>query len=161
MKKGDFCFRIQYPDSRQRKPGFKYADADCTQRAPGLARISHQISAAAADPGMSAAAPIHAEHELGALGRIPRHTGRGLQLRCRSPAESSRRAPCIHARLRRLATKTGEKCGLEAFRCFNFGIEVKSGIGNCRSGIARSRVARIVFGQPWDAYRCLERKKRM
>ena len=30
-----------------------------------------------------------------------------------TPAESSRRAPCIHARLRRLATKPGEKCGLE------------------------------------------------
>ena len=29
-----------------------------------------------------------------------------------TPAESSRRAPCIHARLRRLATKPGEKCGL-------------------------------------------------
>ena len=28
------------------------------------------------------------------------------------PAESSRRAPCSHARLRRLATKPGEKCGL-------------------------------------------------
>jgi len=33
-----------------------------------LARNSHEFSAAAADPGMSAAAPIHAEHELGALG---------------------------------------------------------------------------------------------
>ncbi len=30
-----------------------------------------------------------------------------------TPAESSRRAPCINARLRRLATKAREKCGLE------------------------------------------------
>ena len=29
-----------------------------------------------------------------------------------TPAESSCRAPCIHARLRRLVTKPGEKCGL-------------------------------------------------
>ena len=29
------------------------------------------------------------------------------------PAESSRRAPCSHARQRRLATKPGEKCGLK------------------------------------------------
>jgi len=64
---------------------------------------------------MSTAVPFHASHEMGALGRIPRRTGQGLQLRCRSPAESSRRAPCIHARLRRLATKPGEKCGLIAF----------------------------------------------
>jgi hypothetical protein len=25
-------------------------------------------------------------------------------------------APCIHARLRRLATKSGEKCGLETYK---------------------------------------------
>ncbi len=30
-----------------------------------------------------------------------------------TPVEPSGRAPCIHARLRRLATKSGEKCGLE------------------------------------------------
>jgi hypothetical protein len=40
-----------------------------------------------------------------------------------TPAESSRRAghkapdaPCIHTRLRRLATKPSEKCGLERLR---------------------------------------------
>ena len=31
-----------------------------------------------------------------------------------TPAEPSGRAPCFHARLRRLATKPGEKCGLAA-----------------------------------------------
>ena len=35
-----------------------------------------------------------------------------LDVQSSTPAESSRRAPCIHARLRRLATKPGEKCGL-------------------------------------------------
>jgi hypothetical protein len=59
-------------------------------------RISRQISAAAADPVMSTALP-----SVGFLD-VPSST----------PAEFSRRAPCIHARLRRLATKPGEKCGL-------------------------------------------------
>jgi hypothetical protein len=40
-----------------------------------------------------------------ALGRAPRHT---VEYAC----GALRRAPCIHARLRRLATKPGEKCGL-------------------------------------------------
>jgi hypothetical protein len=40
-----------------------------------------------------------------ALGRAPRHT---VEHACGALG----RAPCIHARLRRLATKTGEKCGL-------------------------------------------------
>ena len=61
-----------------------------------LARISHQFSTAAADSGMSTA--------LRLVGF--------LDVLSSTPAESSLRAPCIHARLRRLATKTGEKCGL-------------------------------------------------
>jgi tRNA threonylcarbamoyladenosine biosynthesis protein TsaB len=67
-----------------------------TPKPESLTRISHQISAAAADPGMSAAL-----RSVGFLDVLPS-----------TPAESSRRAPCIHARLRRLATKSGEKCGL-------------------------------------------------
>jgi hypothetical protein len=61
------------------------------------ARISHQLSTAEADPGMSTA--------LRSAGF--------LDVLSSTPAESSRRAPCIHARLRLLATKPGEKCGLE------------------------------------------------
>jgi len=63
-----------------------------------LARISHQVSTAAADPGMSTALRL-----VGLLD-VPSST----------PAESSPRAPCSHARLHRLATKPGEKCGLES-----------------------------------------------
>ncbi len=68
-----------------------------------LIRISHGLSTAAADPGMSTslrsvglldvlveACSFAAGYACGALGR----------------------APCIHARLRRLATKSREKCGL-------------------------------------------------
>jgi len=51
-----------------------------------LARIIHRVSTAAADPVLSAALRI-VEQACGALGR----------------------APCIHARLRRLATKPREK----------------------------------------------------
>jgi hypothetical protein len=66
---------------------------------PGvLTRISHRLSTAAADPGMSAA--------LRPVGR--------LDVLSSTPAAPSRRAPCIHARLRRLATKSGEKSGLIA-----------------------------------------------
>jgi hypothetical protein len=65
-----------------------------------LARISHQLTTAEADPGMSTA--------LRSVGF--------LDVLSSTPAESSRRAPCIHARLRLLATKPGEKCGLEAGR---------------------------------------------
>src|SRR5512139_2927980 len=61
-----------------------------------LARISHQISAAEADPGMSTA--------LRSVGF--------LDVLSSTPAESSWRAPCSHARLRLLATKPGEKRGL-------------------------------------------------
>jgi hypothetical protein len=52
-----------------------------------------------------------------ALCRAPRHT---VEYACGALG----RAPCIHARLRRLATKSGEKCGLglrdrtvESHRC--------------------------------------------
>ena len=60
--------------------------------AMNLTRISHQISAAAADPGMSTA--------LRSVGF--------LDVLSSTPAESSRRAPCSHARLRRLATNLHE-----------------------------------------------------
>jgi hypothetical protein len=67
-----------------------------------LARISHQLSAAATDPGMSTA--------LRSVGR--------LDVLSSTPAAPSGRAPCIHARLRRLATKSGEKSGLgTSFAC--------------------------------------------
>jgi len=39
--------------------------------------------------------------------------GRRLDVLSRTPAAPSGRAPCIHARLHRLATKSGEKSGLE------------------------------------------------
>ena len=61
-----------------------------------LARISHQFSTAAGGSGHVYCV---------ALGRAPRHT---VVFAC----GALRRSPCIHARLRRLATKTGEKCGL-------------------------------------------------
>ena len=60
-----------------------------------LTRFSHGLSTAAADPGMSTA--------LCSVGF--------LDVLSSTPAESSRRAPCIHARLRRLATKPREKSG--------------------------------------------------
>ncbi len=64
-----------------------------------LARISHQASTAATDPGMSTA--------LRSLGL--------LDVLLSTPAGPLGRAPCIHARLRRLATRPGEKSGLECF----------------------------------------------
>ena len=60
------------------------------------ARISPRVFTAAADPGMSTA--------LRSVGFL-----NGLSS---TPVESSLRAPCIHARLLRLATKPWEKCGL-------------------------------------------------
>ncbi len=57
-----------------------------------LARIIHEASAATAGPGMSA---------------VLRSVG-FLDVLSSTPAESSRRAPCIHARLRRLATNLHE-----------------------------------------------------
>ena len=74
----------------------KMAENAPTNEEVGLARISHQVSTAAADPGMSTA--------LRSVGL--------LDVLSSTPAGSSRRAPCIHARLRRLATEPGEKCGL-------------------------------------------------
>jgi hypothetical protein len=71
--------------------------ARCCRHA--LARISHQLSAAASDSGMSTA--------LRSVGR--------LDVLSSTPAAPSGRAPCIHARLRRLATKPGEKSGLGVF----------------------------------------------
>jgi hypothetical protein len=72
--------------------GWNFASTGLTM----LTRISHQLSTAAADPGMSTA--------LRSVGL--------LDVLSSTPAEPSRRAPCSHARLRRLATKPGEKCGL-------------------------------------------------
>jgi hypothetical protein len=56
---------------------------------------------------MSTAVPIYTQHKLGALCRAPRRT---VKYVCGALG----RAPCIHARLRRLATKPREKCGLTA-----------------------------------------------
>jgi hypothetical protein len=61
-----------------------------------LTRISHQPSTAAADPGMSTA--------LRSVGL--------LDVLSSTSAGPLGRASCIHARLHRLATKPGEKCGL-------------------------------------------------
>ncbi len=58
----------------------------------GLTRIIHEASTAAADPGMFTA--------LRSVGF--------LDVLSSTPAESSHRAPCIHARLRRLATNLHE-----------------------------------------------------
>jgi hypothetical protein len=58
----------------------------------GLTRIIHEASTAAADPGMSTA--------LRSVGF--------LDVLSSTPAESSGRAPCIHVRLRRLATNLHE-----------------------------------------------------
>jgi hypothetical protein len=57
-----------------------------------LTRIIHEAFTAAADPGMPAA--------LRSVGF--------LDVLSSTPAESFRRAPCIHARLRRLATNLHE-----------------------------------------------------
>ena len=54
---------------------------------------------------MSTVVPNYAVHNLGALHRAPRRT---VEYACGALS----RAPCIHARLRGLATKSGEKCGL-------------------------------------------------
>ena len=70
--------------------------ATLRRRCADLARISHQLSAAASDSGMPTA--------LRSVGR--------LDVLSSTPAAPSRRASCIHARLRRLATKPGEKSGL-------------------------------------------------
>jgi hypothetical protein len=57
-----------------------------------LTRITHEASTAAADPGMSTA--------LRSVGF--------LDVRSSTPAESFRRAPCSHARLRLLTTSLHE-----------------------------------------------------
>ncbi len=81
-----------------------------------LARISHRLSTAAADPGMSAA--------LRSVGF--------LDVLSSTPAESSRRAPCIHARLRRLATKPCEKSGLERLEAMGLWALILRGCGRSR-----------------------------
>jgi hypothetical protein len=68
-----------------------------------LTCISRQISTAEADPGMSTALL-----SVGLL-NILSSMSAGLSV---ALAEMLPDAPCIHARLRLLATKPGEKCGL-------------------------------------------------
>jgi len=63
----------------------------------GLACISHQIPTVAPQSSMSAA--------LRSVGL--------LDILSSMPCGALRRAPCIHARLRRLATEHGEKCRLD------------------------------------------------
>jgi len=62
-----------------------------------LTSVSHQLSTAATQSGMSTA--------LRSVGL--------LDILSSMPPGALSRAPCIPARLRRLATKPGEKCGLE------------------------------------------------
>jgi hypothetical protein len=89
-----------------------------------LARISHQLAAAALDPGMSAAL----------------RSVECLDVLSSTPAAPSGRVPCIHARLRRLATKSGEKSGLDA--C--------PGLGGYFSLYAKiSRAPTRSAGKPW------------
>ena len=45
----------------------------------------------------------------------------------KSASEALGRAPCIHARLHRLATKPGEKCGLGEVEFMEFGIRILDG----------------------------------
>jgi hypothetical protein len=80
--------------------GLKTLQVSCIRSRCGLfwyvARTSHQVSTAAAYSGMST---------FVALPRAPRRT---VEYACGALG----RAPCMHARLCRLATKPGEKCGL-------------------------------------------------
>jgi len=68
----------------------------------------HDTTTAGANPHFSQAfyCGVGYGHVYGVvLGRAPRHT---VKYAC----GALRRAPCIHTRLRRLATKSCEKCGL-------------------------------------------------
>jgi hypothetical protein len=70
---------------------------------------SHQISAAAADPGMPAVFPIM--HCI--IRRARSDSSTYCRVRLRNPPFARRLAKRrSHARLHRLATKPGEKCGL-------------------------------------------------
>jgi hypothetical protein len=69
-----------------------FAGPDKMSQCVILSRIIHEAFTAAADPGMPAA--------LRSVGF--------LDVLSSTPAESSLRAPCIHARLRRLATNLHE-----------------------------------------------------
>ena len=75
-----------------------------------LAHISHRLSTAAADTGMTTVVPIYTQHKLGALLRAPRRT---VEYACGALSRALLAKRRIHARLRRLATKPCEKCGLE------------------------------------------------
>jgi hypothetical protein len=68
-----------------------------------LTRISHQFSTAAADPGMSTV--LRLVGLLDILSSMPPGPQKLTYLHLARSAKH-------HARLRRLATKTGEKCGL-------------------------------------------------
>ena len=67
-----------------------------------LTRIIHEASAAAVDPGMSAA--LRSVGFLDALSSTPAESSR----RAGYNAPDAPDAPCIHARLRRLATNLHE-----------------------------------------------------
>ena len=84
------CFAVRWMIN------FPIANKDRQDRLPihAEARISHGLSTATADPGMPTA-----------LGSV------GIDALSSTPPESARRAPCIHTRLRRLATKSRERCG--------------------------------------------------
>ena len=96
------------PKEPRRCPVFSRLTSCCVESGRrNLTRFSHGLSTAAADPGMSTA--------LRSVGF--------LDVLSSTPAESSRRAgwetpdaPCIHAGLRRLATKPREKSGLAFVR---------------------------------------------
>jgi len=58
---------------------------------------------------MTTVVPIYAQHKLGALLRAPRRT---VEYACGALSRALLAKRRIHARLRRLATKPCEKCGL-------------------------------------------------
>jgi hypothetical protein len=80
---------------------FLHIDSRLDSMKSNPARIIHEASAAAADPGMPAAVLNYAEHNLGALDRVPRRT---VEYACAAPG----RAPCLHAHLLRLAINLHE-----------------------------------------------------
>jgi hypothetical protein len=98
---------LSHPDGDPDGPFFPISHGPCKSvflPSPFLARISHQRSTAAANQGMSPA--LRSVELLDMLSRsLRRPPSRRLNYR---PD-----APCIHARLRRLATNPGAECGLE------------------------------------------------
>jgi hypothetical protein len=99
-------------------------------RALVLTRISHQLSAAATDPGMSTA--------LRSVGH--------LDVLSSTPAAPSGRSPCIHPHLRRFAAKPGEKCGLRLLVSAAAAGSRASACGECIAGAFGVQFARGKFG---------------